>query len=98
MPSQALARPTEHLPPILVGRETLAVRKKVEQFYYSIADIFEAWIARRRSPHTQRAYRQDVMSLVEFLGIEWPQESVRLLTISVKDLLAFSAAALLPKS
>lgn len=89
MPAQSLTRSTAHLPPVLAGRETPAVRKKVEQFYYSIADIFEAWIARRRSPHTQRAYRQDVMSMVESLGIQWPQDAIRLLTVSIKDVLAF---------
>ena len=30
----------------------------------SIANIFERWVAGRDSPHTQRAYRQDVMALV----------------------------------
>jgi site-specific recombinase XerD len=89
MSSQSLARLTKYLPPLLAGRETPALRKRVEPFYYSIADIFEAWINRRKSPHTQRAYRQDVMSLVAFLGIEWPQEAVRLLTVSIKDVLAF---------
>ena len=39
--------------------------------------------------HTQRAYRQDVMDFVRFLGIRWPDESTRLFTVSVADVLAF---------
>jgi hypothetical protein len=53
------------------------------------AEIFERWVARRSSRHTQRAYRQDVMDFVEFLGIRWPEESTRLFTVSVADVLAF---------
>ena len=41
------------------------------------------------SKHTQRAYRQDVMDFVRFLGIRWPDESTRLFTVSVADVLAF---------
>ena len=41
------------------------------------------------STHTQRAYRQDVMDFVRFLGLRWPDESTRLFTVSVADVLAF---------
>jgi site-specific recombinase XerD len=43
----------------------------------------------RTSAHTQRAYRQDVMDFVTFLGMKWPGESARLFTVSVADVLAF---------
>src|ERR1700736_3709280 len=90
MPSQLVRLPSpESLPPILAGRATPAVREHVHQFYLSIAEIFEAWIARRKSPHTRRAYRQDVMSLVRFLNIAWPKEATRLLSVSIKDVQAF---------
>ncbi|MCA1606429.1 MAG: site-specific integrase [Acidobacteria bacterium] len=46
-------------------------------------------VQRHKSQHTQRAYREDVMSFVRFLGIEWPQGSIRLLTASIKDVQAF---------
>jgi site-specific recombinase XerD len=90
MASKALVtlRP-ENLPPVLAGAETLTVKKRVEQFYASVAEIFETWIARHRSRHTQRAYREDVMSFVRFLGIEWPYNSVAMLTASIKDVQAF---------
>ena len=39
-------------------------------------------------PHTQRAYRQDVI-FVKFLGIGWPEESTHLFTVSVADVLGF---------
>src|SRR5258708_1444309 len=77
------------LPPILAGFGTPQVRKQAQAFFYSIADIFEAWVTRRKSKHTQRAYREDVMSFVRFLGIAWPEEAIRLLSVSIKDVLAF---------
>jgi integrase/recombinase XerD len=79
----------ENLPPVLAGAETPAVKKRVERFYTSVAEIFEAWIARHRSAHTQRAYREDLMSFVRFLSIEWPRNSVAMLTASIKDVQAF---------
>lgn len=83
------ARDIEKFPPVLAGRATVHVQRKVERFYLSVADIFEAWVARRESLHTQRAYRQDVMALVRFLGIEWPNHATRMLTVSVADMLAW---------
>jgi len=77
------------LPPILAGNATPDVKRRVEQFYFSVASAFEAWVTRRQSHHTQRAYREDVMSFVKFLGIEWPGESWKLLSASIKDVQAF---------
>lgn len=88
-------RSAQELPPILVGRDTPDVRRRVEGFYVSVADIFEKWVQRRPSPHTQRAYRRDVMSFVEFLGrrwpegFRWPDESFRFLQVTVGDVLAW---------
>ena len=58
------------LPPILAGNITPNVRKRVEQFFFSVASCFEAWVARRQSKHTQRAYREDVMAFVKFMAID----------------------------
>ena len=77
------------LPPILVGRHTPAVEAQVRSFYISVAEIFECWVTRRSSTHTQRAYRQDVMDFVRFLGLHWSDESTRLFTVSVADVIAF---------
>ena len=77
------------LPPILVGRVTPAVEAQVRSFYLSVAEIFERWVTRRSSTHTQRAYRQDVMDFVRFLGLCWPEEATRLFTVSVADVIAF---------
>ena len=57
------------LPPILAGRATAAVETQVRNFYGSVAEIFERWVTRRSSKHTQRAYRQDVMDFVRFVNI-----------------------------
>ena len=58
-----------HLPPILAGATPGRVEERVEQFFLSVARIFEAWVARRSSKHTQRAYRQDVMAFIAFMNI-----------------------------
>lgn len=75
------------LPLVLAGRETPDVRRRVEGFFLSVSEIFERWVARRDSAHTQRAYRRDVMDFVELLEIRWTDESYRLLTVSISDVL-----------
>jgi hypothetical protein len=64
------------LPPILAGNASPDMGKCVEQFFFSAASLFEAWVTRRKSPHTQRAYREDVMTLVKFAGIDWPDQAI----------------------
>jgi site-specific recombinase XerD len=64
-------------------------RQRTGQFFSSVASLFESWVTRRKSAHTQRAYREDVMSFVQFLGIEWPDQAMALLSVSVRDVLAF---------
>ena len=80
------------LPPILAGRETAAVTVRVQHFFSSVASIFESWVNRRKSAHTQRAYREDVMAFVHFMGWKWPGDSAELLGASIKDVLAFREA------
>jgi hypothetical protein len=65
------------LPAILAGNATPAIRNRVEEFFSSIAGIFESWVGRRQSRHTQRAYREDVMAFVKFLGLTWPDQACR---------------------
>lgn len=77
------------LPPVLAGRFTPDVKRRVEQFYISVASLFESWVTRRQSPHTQRAYRADVLGFIEFLGIDWPDNSWELLKATVKDVHAY---------
>jgi integrase/recombinase XerC len=79
------------LPPILAGSMPAEVRGRVGDFFSSVATIFEAWVGRRKSEHTQRAYRGDVMSFVEFLGLSWPDEADRLFRVSILDVQAFKA-------
>jgi site-specific recombinase XerD len=77
------------LPPVLVGHLTPEVRRRVEKFYVSVAELFEVWVARRRSPHTQRAYRQDVECFIGYMGFDWAAESWRMYVVSVKDVQGF---------
>jgi integrase/recombinase XerC len=77
------------LPAILAGHYTPGVAEKVNRFYSAVGDIFEAWVRRRGSAHTRRAYRADVMSFVKFMELAWPEEAARLLTVKIADVLAY---------
>mgnify|MGYP001401797051 CR=1 FL=1 len=68
----------DRMPPILSGQSTKAMERRVERFYFSVGAIFEAWVKKRPSPHTQRAYRQDVMDLIDHLKLKWPEGSTEL--------------------
>src|SRR5258708_38135519 len=83
--------PERRFPPILSdpGDATPQVRQRVYRFYFSIASCFESWVKRRKSAHTQRAYREDVMAFVKFLAIAWPEKSWELLRAAIKDVQAF---------
>jgi integrase/recombinase XerC len=83
IPSQRL------LPPVLLGSVNPENRARVEDFFFSVASIFEAWVNRRKSEHTRRAYRGDVMAFVRFMGWNWPGSSVELLSASILDVQAF---------
>lgn len=77
------------LPPILVGNTTPQTQARTEQFFFSVAQMFDAWVQRRTSPHTQRAYAQDVMAFVDYLGVKWPQEAWKLLQVTVPQVQAW---------
>ena len=47
--------------------------------------IFEAWVKRRESPNTQRAYREDIMAFITWMGWTWPRDSMALLGVTVSD-------------
>jgi hypothetical protein len=77
------------LPAILAGHYTPGVAEKVNRFYSAVGEIFEAWVRRRGSAHTRRAYRTDVMSFVKFMELAWPEEATRLLTVKISDVLTY---------
>ena len=70
------------LPPLIAGASTPDIERRVEGFFHSVASIFEAWVNRRKSDHTRRAYRGDVVAFVEFLGWAWPEDSMQMLRVS----------------
>lgn len=71
--------------PVLHGQETPEVQERVRQFVFSVAAIYESWLGRRTSPHTRRAYDQDVMHFVRgFLKIDWPDQAAEILQVSVQ--------------
>src|SRR5580693_1738497 len=65
------------------------MQERVGAFFTSIAAIFEAWVNRRKSQHTRRAYRGDVMAFVEFKRLAWPRDAAELLRVSILDVQAF---------
>src|SRR5580704_15390521 len=77
------------LPPVIAGADTPEISRRVENFFHSVASIFEAWVNRRKSEHTRRAYRGDVMAFVEFCRFAWPEDSAKLLRVSILDVQAF---------
>jgi integrase/recombinase XerC len=95
--------PASHsLPPVLLGSVTPENRKRVEDFFFSVASIFEAWVNRRKSEHTRRAYRGDVMAFVQFMGWKWPDDSIELLSASILHVQAWkesmAKSAMAPKT
>ena len=62
------------LPPVLSGSHTPEIERRVENFFHSVASIFEAWVNRCKSDHTRRAYRGDIMAFVEFCRFAWPKD------------------------
>jgi site-specific recombinase XerD len=77
------------LPPVLLGSMTGQVEPRVERFYFRVAEFFKLWVKGKRSANTQKAYRQDVMSFVGFLGLRWPEESTAFLRVTVADVQRF---------
>jgi site-specific recombinase XerD len=77
------------LPPVLSGSYTPEIAERVENFCHSVASIFETWVRRRKSDHTRRAYRGDVMAFVEFMDWTWPRDSSQLLRASILDVQDF---------
>ena len=73
------------LPPILAGHTTPENEERVKSFYLSIAAIFEMWLRRVASDNTRRAYRKDVMTFTEFLGLNWPEQANAILNVTVAD-------------
>jgi len=45
-------------------------------------------VRRRESANTQRAYREDVLAFVSFMGWKWPEDSTALLTVKVAEVLS----------
>jgi integrase/recombinase XerC len=81
---------TSHsVPAVFLSWANLEASQRIESFCQSIDDIFETWVNRCSSPHTRRAYREDIMAFAAFIGICWPQNAEQLLKTSVFDVQAF---------
>jgi site-specific recombinase XerD len=77
--------PTLTPPPTLPGPPS----DRLRTFYDSVPELLDTWLGRRTSPHTQRAYRSDVLSFVGFLRLPWPQEAGALFSATVRDVQEF---------
>jgi site-specific recombinase XerD len=83
-------RESVDLPPILHGQVSKEVEERVREFVFSVAAIYETWLGRRTSPHTRRAYDQDVMHFVRrYVRLDWPDQASDLLRISVQTIQAY---------
>ena len=95
-------RDPDELPPILAGYQTPQLRARAESFYAGIAELFERWVARRPSQHTQRAYRRDVLSFVRLPRPHLAAGGLRAAAASVADVQrwrdAMMAATKTPRS
>lgn len=65
------------------------VEEPLHRFLQSIEILLEAWIQRHPSPHTQRAYRADILSFARFLQLDWPRQCGQLLQVQVADVLRY---------
>ena len=63
------------LPALFLNWGSTEPTDRIENFCRSIDDIFETWVNRCNSPHTRRAYREDVMAFAGFVGIRWPHDA-----------------------
>src|SRR5438309_10563794 len=70
-------------PTIRDGYHTHSVEEKVRRFALGVPEMLERWISRRASPHTRRAYRQDLFTFIGFINRRWPDEAVDLFAVTV---------------
>ena len=85
--SNALANSS--LPTLFLRWNSSEPSERVENFCRCIDDIFETWVNRCNSPHTRRAYREDVMAFTSFVGIRWPRDAAQILKTTVFEVQAF---------
>jgi site-specific recombinase XerD len=81
--------PANFLPAILAGHATPDIEQRLDRFYLDIPIILEAFLARCHSPHTRRAYRQDLAAFFEFACIPWTDGAPQLLAVGIPTVLAF---------
>src|SRR6266404_3984936 len=77
------------LPPILDGCYTLSVEEKLQRFVLNVREMLDRWISRRSSPHTQRAYRQDLFTFIGFANLLWPDDAAALFGVTVGQVHAY---------
>lgn len=77
------------LPPIPDGCYTDSIEEARRQFVLGVPELLERWISRRASRHTQRAYRQDLLTFIRFAGFAWPGDAPVLFRIKVAEVHAY---------
>ena len=76
-------------------RRSAPPAERLERFRASLPQLAELWIQRRASRHTQRAYREDILTFIRFLGLRWPEEGDRLLALFARNILAEKPGAVI---
>ncbi|HTU47501.1 MAG TPA: tyrosine-type recombinase/integrase [Bryobacteraceae bacterium] len=87
--SNLLSVVSRSLPAIFLSWSSSEPSERIENFCRCIDHIFETWVNRCNSPHTRRAYREDVMTFAAFVGISWAQNAQQILKTTVFDVQAF---------
>lgn len=79
----------DSLPLVFLSWSSAEPTERIENFCRCLDGIFETWVNRCNSPHTRRAYREDVMAFTVFIGVAWPQNAQQILKATVFDVQAF---------
>ncbi|MEM8712043.1 MAG: tyrosine-type recombinase/integrase [Planctomycetota bacterium] len=73
------------MPPILEGHATPELAERTRSFFLSVAAMFDVWLDRTPNANTQRTYARGVHNFIDYLGLDWPDESHALLQVTVAD-------------
>src|SRR5262245_37066825 len=71
------------MPATLLRHQAPGLAGRIQNVYTSMSTRFEDSVDRRHSPHTRRAYREDIIAFDEFMMIDWPQDSAETFAIKI---------------
>jgi site-specific recombinase XerD len=87
--SIAISSLHESLPPAMLAEHSRRTQERIENFYRSMHELLDRWIERSPSENTRKSYRRDIECFIDYMEWEWPEESWKVLTTTIKDVLAW---------